>query len=65
MESAGLCRAILLGNPAEPVESDRPVRVTVADRDRAPGGSFLIVSSVVGISICIGAVEEISGSRMS
>jgi hypothetical protein len=49
----------------DPVESDRPVRVTVADRDRAPGVSFLSVSSVVGISICIGAVGGISGRRRS
>jgi hypothetical protein len=49
----------------DPVESDRPARVTVADRDRAPGVSFLSVSSVVGISICIGAVGGISGKRRS
>jgi hypothetical protein len=47
------------------MESDRVPRVTVAERDRPPGGSFLSVSSVAGISICIGAIGVISGSRKS
>jgi hypothetical protein len=63
--SAALCRGIRLGYPADPAESDLVVRVTVADRERAPGGSLRSVSSVAGISICIGAVGAISGRRRS
>ena len=52
-------------NPEEPVESDLVPRVTVAERDRTPGTSFLSVSSVAGISIWIGATGVMSGNRKS
>jgi hypothetical protein len=49
----------------DPIESNRPVCVTVADCDHAPGVSFLSLSSIVGISIRIGAVGGISGRQRS
>jgi hypothetical protein len=49
MGSVGLCRGARDENPAAPVEPDLASRVTVADRDRGAGGSFLSVSSVAGI----------------
>lgn len=63
--SVVLCRGIRPGYPADPAESDLAVRVTVADRERTPRESFRRVSSVAGISICMGAVGAISGSRTS
>jgi hypothetical protein len=57
-----LCRGSLDEKPEDPLESDLAPRVTVAERDLGCGGSFLRVSSVAGISICMG---EISGSRRS
>ena len=49
--SVALCRGGRDEKPADPVEPDLASRVTVADRDRGAGCSFLSVSSVTGISI--------------
>lgn len=65
MGSVALWRGIRDVNPEEPVESDLVPRVTVAERDRTPGTSFLSVSSVAGISIWIGAIGVMSGNRKS
>lgn len=65
MGSVALWRGIRDVNPEEPVESDLVPRVTVAERDRTPGTSFLSVSSVAGISIWIGAIGVMSGHRKS
>src|SRR5271170_1329620 len=65
MGSVALWRGIRDVNPEEPVESDLVPRVTVAERDRTPGTSFLSVSSVAGISIWIGAIGVMSCNRKS